>query len=356
MSRVLSYTQAIQEATDQAMGRDRSVFVLGLGVTYPNGADGTTAGLAEKYPDRVFDMPCSENAATGMCNGAAHTGMRPILVHSRVEFGVFGFDQLVTQAAKWNYMFGGNSPLPLVVRMSVGRRWGDGPQHTQVLHSVFGHIPGLKVVIPSTPSAAKGLMIASIEDNNPVVFLEHRWLYDLKETVPEEYYSIPLDKCNVIREGKDVTIVANSDTLIEAMRCAEALTAKNINPEIIDLVSANPIDYDTIIASVKKTGRLMVLDVGTKSCGIGSEIISRVVEEAMSDLVCPPLNIAAPDVPCPTSPSLTEQYYPTAETIVSALGDMFGVNVEYEGTTDFRKIHLPSDENLDELRSYAHIE
>lgn len=331
------------------MERDKSVFVMGLGVTYPNGADGTTAGLVEKYPNRVFDMPCSENAATGLCNGAAYTGMRPILVHGRVEFAVFGFDQIVTQAAKWNYMFGGNSPLPLVIRISVGRRWGDGPQHTQVLHSLFGHVPGLKVVIPSTPHSAKGLMIASIEDNNPVIFLEHRWLYGISETVPEEYYSQPLDRCKVVKSGKDITIVANSDTLIEVIRCAKTLMAHKIDPEIIDLVSVNPIDHETIISSVKKTGRLMVLDVGTKACGLGSEIISQVCEKAFHHLKCPPINIATPDCPCPTSPSLTEKYYPTGGTVVDAVSQLFHRDIPFEKCTDFYKIHLPSNENLDPL-------
>jgi len=223
VSRLLTYTQAINEAIYQCMERDDSVFVIGLGVTYPNGCDGTTAGLADKYPDRVFDMPCSENAATGFCTGAALTGMRPILVHGRVEFALFGFDQIVTQAAKWNYMFGGDSPVPLVIRAAVGRRWGDAPQHTQVLHSIFGHVPGLKVVIPSTPHSAKGLLISSILDNNPVIFLEHRWLYNVSESVPEEYYTQPIDTCKIIESVNDITIVANSDTLIEALRCNEIL-------------------------------------------------------------------------------------------------------------------------------------
>lgn len=349
MSRVLTYTQAIKEAIDQSMDRDDSVFVIGLGVTYPNGGDGTTAGLVDKYPDRVFDMPCSENAATGFCTGAALTGMRPILVHGRVEFALFGFDQIVTQAAKWNYMFGGDSGVPLVIRVAVGRRWGDATQHTQVLHSIFGHIPGLKVVIPSTPRSAKGLLISSILDNNPVIFLEHRWLYNIKESVPEEYYRDPIDTCKTVKEGKDVTIVGNSDTLVEALRCMEVLKSSGIDPEILDLVSVNPIDYRTIVASVKKTGRIIVLDVGTKACGIGSEIVSHVCEEAFDSLLAPPVNIAAANCACPMSTSLSEVYYPTANTIIEHLSKMFSVEIKYERCTDFFKLHMPSDENLDLL-------
>jgi pyruvate dehydrogenase E1 component beta subunit len=331
------------------MKRDDSVFVIGLGVTYPNGGDGTTAGLVDKYPDRVFDMPCSENAATGFCTGAALTGMRPILVHGRVEFALFAFDQIVTQAAKWNYMFGGDSPVPLVIRVAVGRRWGDAPQHTQVLHSIFGQVPGLKVVIPSTPRSAKGLLISSILDKNPVIFLEHRWLYNVKESVPEEYYTQPIDTCKIIEAGNDITVVANSDTLIEALRCNEILKNHGISAEIIDLVSVNPVDYDTIILSVKKTGRLIVLDVGTKACGIGSEIVSAVCEEAFNSLLAPPVNIAAPNCPCPMSPALTEAYYPTADTIIEHISQMFSIEIKYEKCTDFGKLHMPSDENLDLL-------
>lgn len=352
MSRILTYVEAIREALEQSMERDRSVFTMGLGATYANGCDGTTAGLVDKYPGRVFDTPCSENAMTGFCIGAAVAGMRPVIYHGRVEFALFAYDQIVTQAAKWNYMFGGNSPVPMVIRIAVGRRWGDAPQHTSVLHSIFAHIPGLKVVIPSTPRMAKGLLNAAIEDNNPVIFMEHRWLYGIKETVPEKYYTMPLGSCKVVRPGKDITIVVNSDTLYEALRAAVTLKTHGISPEIIDLVSINPVDYGTIFESVRKTGRLMVLDVGTRAFGIGSEIISRICEDKRSySLKARPVNIAAPDCPCPMASSLTENYYPTASTILNEIGEMEGFKkIDIEKTAyDFYKIHMPSDENLDEL-------
>ncbi len=326
---------------------------MGLGSTYAEGCDGTTAGLVDKYPDRVFDTPCSENATTGFCVGAAIAGMRPVIYHGRVEFGLFAFDQIVTQAAKWNYMFGGKSPVPLVIRMAVGRRWGDGPQHTQVLHSLFGHVPGLKVVIPSTPHMAKGLMIAAIQDFNPVIFMEHRWLYNIKQTVPKGFYYMPLDTCRVVRPGQDITIVANADTLYEALKAVHTLKMHGIDPEIIDLVSINPVDYETIHESVRKTKRLLVLDVGTQAFGIGSEIISRVCEDPETGglLEAAPVNIAAPDCPCPMAPSLTENYYPTVATILDRIGEMEGFmkidkpKEEY----DFHKIHMPPDGNLDKL-------
>lgn len=355
MSRILTYVEAIREAIDQSMERDSSVFVMGLGATYENGCDGTTAGLLEKYPGRVFDTPCSENATTGFCVGAAVAGMRPVIYHGRVEFALFAMDQIVTQAAKWNYMFGGKSPVPVVIRIAVGRRWGDGPQHTQVLHSMFAHVPGLKVVIPSTPRMAKGLLMAAIEDNNPVIFMEHRWLYGIKETVPENYYHYPLDSCRIIRPGRDITIVVNSDTLYEALRAVDTLKTHGIDPEIIDLVSINPVDYKTILESVRKTGRLMVLDVGTRAFGIGSEIISRICEDEkifkFHYLKSAPVNIAAPDCPCPMAPSLTENYYPTTSTILDRVGEMEGFKKIDQGKRlyDFYKIHMPAGDNLDEL-------
>lgn len=349
MNRILTYTQAIREALDQSMERDKSVFVIGLGVSYPNGADGTTKGLAEKYPGRALDMPCSESSGTGLCLGAALTGMRPVIVHGRVEFSLFAFDQIVTQAAKWNYMFGGGSPLPLVIRVAVGRQWGNGPQHTQALHSVFGHIPGLKVVIPSTPRSAKGLLNASIVDNNPVIFMEHRWLYGVSEYVPEEYYTEPLSLCKIVEQGKDITIVANSDTLLDAMRCSQVLREHGIEPEIIDLVSVNPVDYETILGSVKKTRRLLVADVGNKAYGIGSEIVSAVCEQMFDELLSPPLNIGAPQCPCPTSPSLTENYYPNAQTLVQHISRMFKVDIRYEVKMDFLQLHLPQEGQIETL-------
>lgn len=354
MSRVLTYVEAIKEALEQSMERDPSIFIMGLGATYENGCDGTTANLVDKFPGRVFDTPCSENSTTGFCVGAAIAGMRPVIYHGRVEFALFAMDQIVTQAAKWNYMFGGKSPVPAVIRIAVGRRWGDAPQHTSVMHSIFAHVPGLKVVIPSTPRMAKGLLMQAIMDNNPVIFMEHRWLYGIKETVPKTPYTAPLDLCKVVRPGRDITMVVNSDTLYEALRAAQTLKIYGISPEIIDLVSINPVDYKTILESVSKTRRVMVLDVGTKAFGIGSEIISRVCEnkEIYWSLVATPVNIAAPECPCPMAPSLTEKYYPTASTILDRIGKMEGfkeIKCRDKRPPDFYKIHMPSNENLDEL-------
>ena len=219
---------------------------------------------------------------------------------------------------------------------------------------MFAHVPGLKVVIPSTPYMAKALMIAAIQDYNPVIFMEHRWLYGIKQTVPEGYYFAPLDSCRIVRPGNDITIVVNSDTLYEALRAVQTLKMHDIDPEIIDLVSINPIDHETIHESVRKTGRLMVLDVGTRAFGVGSEIISRICEDEQTyyELRALPVNIAAPDCPCPMAPSLTENYYPTAATIIDRLTKMGGfldTKIEQPERTDFHKIHMPPSDNLDEL-------
>ena len=352
MSRILTYVEAIREALDQSMECDESVFLMGLGADKPGECDGTVKGLSVKYPGRVLDTPCSEDSTTGFCVGAAITGLRPVIYHGRVEFALFAFDQIVTQAAKWNYMFGGESPVPAVFRISVGRRWGDAPQHTAVMHSVFGHIPGLKVVIPSTPWMAKGLLSAAIKDNNPVVFMEHRWLYNIKEIVPEIACVKTLEKSMILKHGNDLTIVAMGDTLIEAMRAVSVLQENGIDPEIIDLVSVNPLDMDAIIESVKKTGRLIVADVGNKSYGVGSEIISRICEtdDSRDYLIAQPFNLGAPDCPCPMSPALTEKYYPTADTIISNAAWMFDKKIANEKRTDFWELHMPPDLSVDELR------
>jgi len=355
MGDILTFAEAIREAQEQCMAKDPSIFIMGLGADYANGCDGTAAGLADKYPGRVFDTPCSEGATTGFCTGAALAGLRPIIYHGRVEFALFAFDQLVTQAAKWNYMFGGDSPVPAVYRIAVGRRWGDAPQHTSVLHSIFGHVPGLKVVIPSTPSTAKGLLIAAIADPNPVVFLEHRWLYNIKQTVPADMGGYPLDAAH-IRPGRDLTLVTMADTYFEALRALPALKAAGIEPEIIDLVSLNPVDYVTILESVVKTGRLLIADVGTKAFGVGSEIAARACENlyVYRKLKAPPVIVSAPDCPCPMAPALSEAYYPVADTIIDAVAKMPGpwTKIKREGRKDFHKLHLPPTENIDELEAW----
>jgi len=337
--RIIKFTEAIKEATDQVMEKDASVFVVGLGVTYKNGADGTTGGLKEKYPGRVFDVPVSEAAFTGMAVGAAINGLHPIVHHGRVEFALFAADQIFTQASKWNYMFGGNNPVPIVFRIAVGRQWGNGPQHTQALYSLFGNTLGLKVVIPSTPRMAKGLLIAALQDKNPVVFLEPRWLYATKQDVPEKIYSVPLDKAHVVREGDAVTVVAYGDGLVASIEACEILGEDASGVELIDLVSLNPIDHETIARSVAKTGRIICIDTTNNAFNVGSEVISKVAQNTSIKLKNNPASLSCPNVPCPTSTALTEFYYPTKVDVANAILGLLGKSL-IKKELSFEELHL----------------
>lgn len=326
MNRELKYYQAINEALDQCMAKDPSVYVMGLGVPDPKGIFGSTLGLEEKYgSDRVMDTPTSENGMTGIAIGSALAGMRPVIVYQRVEFFLLAMEQLVNQAAKWHYMFGGRSSVPLVMRVIIGRGWGQGPQHSQSLQAWFAHIPGLKVVMPTTAYDVKGLLISSIEDNNPVVFLEHRWLYNIAGHVPKEIYRVDLGKCKTVRPGNDLTIVATSYMVVEALKAANHLEKFNIHPEIIDVRTLNPLDRASILNSVHKTGHLIVADTGGKFCGFGSEIVRCVTENAFKSLKQAPQVVASLDYPLPSTPALAKEFYPRAKDIVKAAREMLNV-------------------------------
>lgn len=325
MERQLTYAQAINEALALSMAADPSVFLMGLGVPDPKGVFGTTLGLQDKYgAKRVMDMPCAEGAMTGITIGAALVGMRPVITHQRVDFALLAVEQLVNQAAKWHYMFGGQMKVPLVVRLLIGRGWGQGPQHSQSLQSWFAHVPGLKVVMPVTPSDAKGLMTAAIEDNNPVVVLEHRWLHTISGPVPEGMHREPLGKCRVVQEGKDVTFVGMSYTTLEAIRAAGLLAKEGIDAEVIDVRTIRPLDIETIRASVRKTGRLIVADAAESMCGVAGEIMAGVVETEMRHLKEAPCRLTLPDSPTPTSPPLSALYYPRHVDLMAAARRVLG--------------------------------
>ena len=317
----IQYSAAILQATDQLMEMDPQVYLMGLGVPDPKGIFGTTTGLQEKYgPDRVQDMPTSENAMTGIAIGSAILGMRPIMTHQRVDFFLLALDQLINNAAKWHYMFGGQMSVPLVIRLIIGRGWGQGPQHSQTLHSYFAHIPGLKVVMPSNPYDAKGLLVSAVKDNNPVIYLEHRWLHNVYGEVPSELYSVPLGKAKIVEKGSDITIIACSHMTLEAYKAARYLKEDGISAEIIDLRSIKPLDTETILESVRKTGHVLIADPDWKTCGFAAEITALLAEEAFDDLKAPPKRLTYPDRLSPTSWALANHYYPTAKDIaVSAL-------------------------------------
>jgi acetoin:2,6-dichlorophenolindophenol oxidoreductase subunit beta len=323
MARELKYYQAVHEATDLCMAKDPSVYVIGLGATDPKGIFGTTAGLEAKYgSNRVMDMPCAENGMTGVAIGSALTGMRPILLHQRIDFAVLAMEQMVNQAAKWHYMFGGQKSVPLVIRLLVGRGWGQGPQHSQSLHAWFAHVPGLRVVMPSTPQDAKGLLISAVEDDNPVVYIEHRWLHNITGPVPEGLYRVPFGQARVLRRGRDVTVVALSHMALEAHRAAETLAREGIDAEVIDPRCLRPFDEEAVFESVQKTGRLIVADTSWKHAGFAAEVVARVAEEVGGSLKCPPRRLGLPECPTPTSPALAGSFYPGAFDIVAAACEM----------------------------------
>ena len=266
-----TFAQAINDAHHVVMSSDPSVICFGLGVTDPKAIFGTTKGLAESFgPERVFDVPTSEAALTGVATGAALGGLRPIMTHQRLDFFLLAMDQLVNAAAKWHYMFGSQTPVPLTIRLIVGRGWGQGPTHSQNLQAWFAHIPGLKVVMPSSPSDAKGLFISSVRDPNPTLFIEHRWLHQAVGEVDDGDYEVPLGVGALLEEGEDATIVASSIMTTEAIRATRVLRSQGINCDLIDLRTLRPIDWKMIEDSIKKTGRLLAVDSGYKTGSIAS--------------------------------------------------------------------------------------
>src|SRR3972149_2819481 len=286
--RRLSYSEAIREALDQALGMDQRVFIMGQGVDDPSGMFGTTLNLHKKYgSQRVFDTPLAENALTGITTGAAMGGMRPVYFHNRPDFLFLAMDQLVNHASKWFYMFGGAVNVPIVLWACIGRGWGSAAQHSQALQGLFMHIPGLKLIMPSTCYDSKGLMLAAIADNNPVLIIEHRLNFRNKGCVPEEPYRVPIGKGIIRKKGKDITFVAISHMVTEAYSAAEELSREGIEAEIIDLRTLRPLDEEIILNSVSKTGRLLIADCGWKTGGITAEISAMVAEKGFELLKAP---------------------------------------------------------------------
>jgi acetoin:2,6-dichlorophenolindophenol oxidoreductase subunit beta len=323
--RALTFGQAINEALIQAMEQDSRVFLMGCGVTSPTAIFGSVKGILERFSsDRVIETPVAENGIAGIALGAALMGMKPVISHQRIDFCLLAMDQIVNHAAKWHYMSGGTMHAPMVIRGIIGRRWGQGAQHSQSLQSLFGHIPGLKVVMPSNAYDAKGLLVASIKDGNPVIYIEHRLLYNTASSVPAELYTVPLGTAKVVREGADATIVAVSFMVLEALRAAARLKKQyNIDVEIIDLRSIRPIDKGSIIDSVVKTGRLLIADTGWKSYGVSAEVAAIVAEHCPQVLKSPVVRIGLPAAPTPTSVALENTYYPAVDDIVGATARLF---------------------------------
>lgn len=340
--RVITYAEAINEALTQIMSKDKNIIVMGLGVDDPGGVFGTTKNLNKLFPkNRVFDLPTSENSFTGFAIGLALGGKKPIITHQRVEFSMLSMEQIINQAAKWLYMSGGKASVPLVIRLIIGRGWGQGPQHSQSLEVLFSHIPGLKVVCPSTPFEAKGMLIQSIEDKNPVIFFEHRWLHMTKGRVPKKIYKIPLGKSKVVKTGKDITLVSFSYMLLECLRVHEILKENNIHSEIIDIRSLNPIEIKKIINSVKKTKKILVVDNGWKNYGIGAEIIASINEKLGKNMKILCDRIGVTQTPIPSSRKLAQYSYPNKESIIKSIEKLTGKNIKISDTF---KSNVPTDQ------------
>lgn len=329
MARKLSFQRAINEALDQEMARDPLVIIMGEDVVGGTGADGemdawggvlgVTKGLYGKYGDRIMDTPISESAFVGAAIGAATCGMRPVCELMFIDFLGVCFDQIYNQAAKFRYMFGGKARTPVVIRTMIGAGFRAAAQHSQCLYPVFTHIPGLKVVIPSSPYDAKGLLIQAIRDDDPVVFCEHKALYSMEGEVPEESYTVPFGEANIVREGKDVTIVAIARMVSMARKAAEALAKEGISCEIIDPRTTSPFDEDTILESVENTGRLVIVDEATPRCGMAADISAMVAQKGFDLLEAPIQMVTAPHTPVPFSGVLEDLYIPSPAKIEAAV-------------------------------------
>ena len=323
--RQIKYSQALSEGIVQAMERDPSIFMTGISVDYPSGIFGSTVEATRRFPKRVFDAPAMENALTGIAVGAAAAGKRPIIVHPRNDFMFLAFDNMINLAAKWRYMYGGNAgQAPIVVRAVIGKGWGQGASHSQSLQAPLAHFPGLSVVMPAFPRDAKGLMLSALRHTGPVVVLEHRSLYDTMGEVPEEPVPTPLGKAAVVREGKDITVVATSFMTVEALHAAEELAKEGVDAEIVDLRSIRPLDEEAILTSVKKTGRLIAADTSWELCGVSSEIAALVAEKGFPYLKAPVRRIAMANCPAPVSQPLEKAFYPGASTIARASLSLLG--------------------------------
>jgi pyruvate/2-oxoglutarate/acetoin dehydrogenase E1 component len=334
--REIKYVQALSEGLVQEMEVNPDIFVTGIAVDYPSGIFGSTTEAYNRFgAERVFDAPAMENAITGIAIGAAALGKRPVLVHPRVDFMFLSFDMLLQLGAKWKYMYGGNAgQAPILIRAIIGRGWGQGATHSQSIQSVLAHFPGLTVLMPAFPSDAKGLMISALRHTGPVVMLEYRSLYETSGPVPIESVPVPIGKANIVREGKDITIVSTSYMSYEALHAATELEKFGILAEIVDLRSIRPLDEETIIASVKKTGRLLAVDTSWELFGVASEVCALVAEKAFEYLKAPVRRLTTADCPSPVSQPLEKAFYPSASTIADLGLHMLGIKTEKKYSLD----------------------
>lgn len=326
--RVLDYTAALNEALQIKLEQDKNTFVLGQGATDPASVFGVTKNLKEKFGnDRVFDTPVSEEGLMGVCVGAAMQGKRPIYLHNRPDFILLAFNQLINHAAKMHFMDAGKTNVPMVIWSAIGRGWGSGPQHSQSIHGMLMGVPGIKMIMPSTPYDAKGLMISAIEDNNPVLIFEHRWAMRCKGHVPEGHYTVPIGKGVKRREGNDLTIVGCShalNTAVEALQKLES-NGQKLSVEVIDLRTIQPLDEQIILESVQKTGRLLIVDYGWEKSGLSAVISALVAEKAFSALKAPIERIGFADTHIPAGDVMEKAFFPNADDFGKKIAKILGV-------------------------------
>jgi pyruvate/2-oxoglutarate/acetoin dehydrogenase E1 component len=319
-SSTLSYSDTINKTLDYLLSTDDSVMVIGQGVKSPWYVGSTCNGLVEKFGEgRVIDTPISENGITGVAVGAAIAGMRPIVVHPRMDFMLYAFDPIINEAANWSYMNGGRSNVPVVFWGIINRGGEQGAQHSQALYSLFAHIPGLKVIAPSTPYDVKGLLISAVRDPNPVVFIDDRWLYPKEGDVPVEEYSIPIGKGVIRRAGKDISLVSFSHAMNLATVATEELVKNGVDVELIDLRTIKPYDKELLLETVKKTGRLIIVDGSWKTCGFSAELSAFIAEYGYKYLKAPVIRVNLPDIPAPASYVLEAEYFISTEKIIRAV-------------------------------------
>ncbi len=327
--RIISASQAILEATDQFMKKNSNLVLIGEGINDPKGIFGTTSNLSKKYSkNRVIESPISENGITGIAIGLAINNFKVLLVHQRVEFALLSVEQIFNNAAKSFYVTNGIHKVPLVIRMVIGRGWGQGPAHSQSLETVFSCIPGLKVLIPSSAYDAKGMLISALQDPNPVLILEHRWFHYVTGNVPKKIYKSDITKPKIISKGKEITVVTSSYNVYEIIFCSEILKNFNINLEIIDLRVLRPLNTKPIVQSVKKTRKLIIFETGNKIYGIGAEIIASILEKYHDIFDSPPSRIGLPDSPTPSSRGLAKVYYPNSMDIMKVIIKQLNLNIE----------------------------
>ncbi|MGO8867085.1 MAG: alpha-ketoacid dehydrogenase subunit beta [Alphaproteobacteria bacterium] len=333
--RTISMADAIREGLTEAAKRDPSVIFFAEGVADPAAVYGTLKGIGSVIGhERMIEMPVAEAGLCGVAIGAALSGKRPVISFHRVEFALLAMEQIVNNAAKTTYISGGRHHVPIVLRLVVGRGWGQGPEHSQSLETMFSYFPGLKVVMPTYPADTKGMVVAAVEDNNPVILIEHRWCHYVQGHVPEGYYREAIDGPRTIRQGKDITIVATSYMVLEAMRAATALAALGVDAEVIDLRVLRPMALAPVLASVRRTGRLLTVDTGFKTLGIGAEVVAETTAKCFAALKAAPQRIGLPDHPLPSSRGLIRGLYPDSISIMRTISEMLKLPAEREAQAE----------------------